>query len=256
MQAPTPATTATLDAHGIATLRIHGRKSLNIIGTPEITALTAALQQLASDPQLRVLVLRGRDDRAFIGGADIAEMAALTPDTAPAFITRLKDLCEAVRLCPVPVIARLSGWCLGGGLEVALACDLRLGSTGSQYGMPEVKVGIPSVIHAALLPRRVGPAAATWLLLTGETIGADEALRLDLLHQLHAPDALDAAVDRTAAQLAGLGTQVLRQQKAMLRDWERQPVEQSIDRSVAEFGRAFRTGAPQRLMQAFLDSKR
>ena len=245
-----------MDAQGIATLAIPGRKSLNIIGTPEISALTVALQQLGGDPRLRVLVLRGQDERAFIGGADIHEMASLTPTTAPVFITRLKDLCEAVRLFPVPVIAQIHGWCLGGGLEVALACDLRLGSSDSQYGMPEVKVGIPSVIHAALLPRRVGPAAATWLLLTGDTIGAAEALRLDLLHQVHAPDALGAAVAATALHLAGLGTQVLRQQKTMLRDWERQPVEESINRSVAEFGRAFATGEPQRYMQAFLDRKR
>ena len=132
-----------VDDQGVATLTIAGRKALNIIGTPEITALTAALQQLANDPRLRVLVLRGRDDQAWIGGADIHEMALLTPDTAAAFITRLKDLCEAIRLCPVPVVARLSGWCLGGGLEAALACDLRLGSHQSSYGMPEVKVGIP-----------------------------------------------------------------------------------------------------------------
>jgi enoyl-CoA hydratase len=248
--------TIDIDDQGIATLTIAGRKALNIIGTPEITTLTATLQQLAADTALRVLVLRGRDDQAWIGGADIHEMALLTPDTAPAFITRLKDLCEAIRLFPVPVVARLSGWCLGGGLEAALACDLRLGSTGSKYGMPEVKVGIPSVIHAAMLPRRVGMAAATWLLLTGETIGADEALRIDLLHQVHAPDALDAAVQATARQLAGLGLQVLRQQKRLLRDWERLPLEDSIQRSVAEFARAFTTGEPQRHMQAFLDRRR
>lgn len=246
----------TVDDQGIATLTIHGRKALNIVGTPEITTLTATLQQLAADPALRVLVLRGRDDQAWIGGADIHEMAVLTPDTAPAFITRLKDLCEAIRLFPVPVIARLAGWCLGGGLEAALACDLRLGSSQSQYGMPEVKVGIPSVIHAALLPRRVGMAAATWLLLTGETIGAAEAQRLDLLHQVHAPEALDAAVQATARQLAGLGPQVLRQQKRLLRDWERLPLETSIQQSVAEFARAFTTGEPQRHMQAFLQRRR
>jgi enoyl-CoA hydratase len=252
----TTSPTVSIDNHGIATLTIAGRKALNIIGTPEITALTATLQQLAADPALRVLVLRGRDDQAWIGGADIHEMAVLTPDTAPAFITRLKDLCEAIRLFPVPVIARLAGWCLGGGLEAALACDLRLGSTGSKYGMPEVKVGIPSVIHAAMLPRRVGMAAATWLLMTGETIGAEEALRLDLLHQLHAPEALDDAVQATARQLAGLGPQVLRQQKRLLRDWERLPLEDSIQRSVAAFARAFTTGEPQQHMQAFLQRRR
>jgi enoyl-CoA hydratase len=107
-----------------------------------------------------------------------------------------------------------------------------------------------------MLPRRVGMSAATWLLLTGETIGADEALRIDLLHQVHAPEALDAAVQATARQLAGLGPQVLRQQKRLLRDWERLPLEASIQQSVAEFARAFTTGEPQQHMQAFLQRRR
>lgn len=245
-----------MDDRGIATLTIHGRKALNIVGTPEITSLTAQLHALHADPRLRVLVLRGRDAQAFIGGADILEMARLTPDTATGFITRLKDLCEAVRLCPVPVIAQVDGWCLGGGLEVALACDLRLGTAASTWGMPEVKVGIPSVIHAALLPRRVGMSAAAWLLLTGENIDGVEAHRLGLLQELHAPDALAAAVQGRAAQLAWLGAQVLRQQKRMLRDWERSTVEDAVQRSIAEFGRAFATGEPQQHMQAFIDRPR
>ena len=256
MITPTPIISGP-DADGIATLQVQGNKSLNIIGTPEIVATTAALARLRDAPGLRVLVLRGRDDRAFIGGADIHEMAALTPDTAPAFITRLNDLCEAVRLFPTPVIARLAGWCLGGGLEVALASDLRLASADASFGMPEVKVGIPSVIHAALLPRRVGPAAATWMLLTGDTLNAATALNLGLVHQVHpTPAALDAAVAHTARQLAALGPQVLRQQKALMRDWERLPVEESIARSVAEFGRAFATGEPQHYMQQFLNRPR
>ena len=245
-----------LDDQGIATVTIDGAKSMNIIGSPEILALTDTLARLRDEPALRVLVLRGRDDRAFIGGADIAEMAALAPPTAEAFITRLKDLCEAVRHFPVPVIARLAGWCLGGGLEVAMACDLRLASTDSQYGMPEVKVGIPSVIHAALLPRLVGPAAASWLLLTGNTIDAAAALGHGLLHQVHAPDALDAAVQRLAGQLASLGPKVLGQQKRLLRDWERLSLDDAIAASVAEFGLAFTTGEPQHHMRRFLERKR
>ena len=245
-----------LDDQGIATVTINGAKSMNIIGSPEILALTDTLARLRDEPALRVLVLRGRDDRAFIGGADIAEMAALAPSTAEAFITRLKDLCEAVRHFPVPVIARLAGWCLGGGLEVAMACDLRLASTDSQYGMPEVKVGIPSVIHAALLPRLVGPAAASWLLLTGDTIDAAAALGHGLLHQVHAPDALDAAVQRLAGQLASLGPKVLRQQKRLLRDWEQLSLDDAIAASVAEFGLAFTTGEPQHHMRRFLERKR
>lgn len=245
-----------IDAEGIATLTIHGAKSMNIIGSPAIMAVTEALDRLRDEPDLRVLVLRGHNDLAFIGGADIGEMAGLTPATAEVFITRLKNLCEAVRVFPVPVIARIAGWCLGGGLEVAMACDLRFGSSDSQYGMPEVRVGIPSVIHAALMPRLIGPAAAAWMLLTGDTVDAGTALGHGLVHRVYALDALDDAVHRTARQLAGLGPRVLRQQKALLRDWERLPLDEAIARSVAEFASAYTTGEPQLYMQRFLDRKR
>ena len=250
-----PFTTTALDDHGIATLTLHGAKGINIIGTPAIEAATDALQRLSDTPGLQVLVLRGAGDKAFIGGADIQEMAALTPTTAAAFITRLKGLCEAVRSVPVPVIARLSGWCLGGGLEVALACDLRIASSTAQFGMPEVKVGIPSVIHAALLPRLMGASAATWMLMTGDTLDAQTALGHGLVQRVVAPEALDALIAHTAQGLAALGPQVLRQQKALMRSWEDQPVDQSIARSVAAFAQAFTTGEPQRYMQQFLQRK-
>ena len=200
--------------------------------------------------------MRGRDDRAFIGGADISEMVNLTPPTAEAFITRLKNLCEAVYRFPAPVIARLAGWCLGGGLEAALACDLRIASRQSSYGMPEVKVGIPSVIHATLMPRLMGPSNATWLLLTGDTIDAATALAQGLVHRVCPLAELDALVQRTALQLAALGPQALRQQKALLHDWQQRPLDEAIERTVAEFGRAFATGEPQLHMGRFLNRKR
>lgn len=252
---PAPCQT-TLDTDGIATLTIHGAKGINIVGSAAIAAVSAELARLREAPGLRVLVLRGHGDRAFVGGADIAEMAGLTPATAVTFISGLKDLCEAVRLFPAPVIARIAGWCLGGGLELAMACDLRLGSSDSRYGMPEVKVGIPSVIHAALMPRLAGPSAATWLLLTGDTVDAATALGHGLVHRICPLDKLDDAVLATARQLAALGPQVLRQQKALLRDWARQPVEEAIERSVAEFAHAFTTGEPQHYMRQFLDRQR
>jgi enoyl-CoA hydratase len=256
MTQPQTFTHTSIDAEGVATLTFQGAKAMNIIGSAAILALTEALARLRDEPGVRVLVLRGQGDKAFIGGADIGEMAALTPATAEVFITRLRDLCEAVYVFPVPVIARIAGWCLGGGLEVAMACDLRFGSTDSQYGMPEVRVGIPSVIHAALLPRLVGPATASWMLLTGETMAAAAALAHGLVHRVVDLGELDAAVQATASQMAGLGPHVLRQQKALLRDWERVPLALAIDRSVAEFGSAYATGEPQRYMNQFLARKR
>src|SRR5262245_51101753 len=112
---------------------------MNLLGTPAIEELTGVLARLSDERSLRVVLLRGSGDKAFIGGADIHEMSALNPTTAQQFIGRLRDLCEAVRAVPVPVIARMAGWCLGAGLEVAACCDLRIGSSDAQLGMPEVR---------------------------------------------------------------------------------------------------------------------
>ncbi len=247
---------ATLDAAGVATLTLTNAKSMNILGTPAILEMTAALDALRAHGGVRVLILRGSGDKASFGGADIFEMAGLTPPTAEAFITRLKLLCEAVRSFPAPVIARLSGWCLGGGLEVALACDLRLSSSVAHYGMPEVAVGVPSVIHAVLLPRLIGNSRATWMLMTAESIDAATALDWGLVHEVHAPAALDARVDQLAHKLAGFGPAALLQQKQLLRAWDRSGPDQAIEATVAEFGRSFATGEPQRFMEAFKNRKR
>ena len=247
---------ATLDAAGVATLTLRNAKALNIVGTPSILEMTAALATLRARGDVRVLVLRGSGDKAFIGGADIAEMSGLTPPTAEAFITRLKDFCEAVRGFPAPVIARLSGWTLGGGLEVALACDLRVSSTDGRYGMPEVAVGIPSVIHAVLLPLLIGNARATWMLMTGAMIDARTALDWALVHEVCEAEQLDVRIAALAQQLAGFGQAVLRQQKQLMRSWQSLAPDQAIEATVPEFGRAFATGEPQRYMEAFKNRKR
>ena len=246
---------ATLDASGIATLTLRNAKALNIVGTTAILELTAAIGTLQARGDVRVLILRGTGDKAFIGGADIHEMSALTPTTAEAFITRLKNLCETVRSFPAPVIARLRGWTLGGGLEVALACDLRISSADARYGMPEVAVGIPSVIHAVLLPLLIGHARATWLLMTGDTIDAATALNWALVHEVCEADQLDARIDALAARLVGFGPAVLSQQKKLLRAWQSLPPDRAIEATVPEFARAFTTGEPQHHMQAFLRRK-
>jgi enoyl-CoA hydratase/carnithine racemase len=216
----------------------------------------AQFRDARDDKALRVLVMRGSGDKAFIGGADIHEMSTLTPPAAQRFIGGLRDLCEEIRRVPVPVIARLPGWTLGGGLEVGMACDLRICSEDARFGMPEVRVGIPSVIHAALLPRLIGQSPAAWMLLTGESIDAATALSWGLVHRRVALSDLDTAVDDTARSLAGLGERVLRQQKRLLRSWEQHTLDDSITASVAEFSHSFETGEPQRYMTAFLNRPR
>lgn len=240
---------------GLATIELINSKALNIIGTGAIEELTEAFRAIGPDDDARVVVLRGAGDRAFIGGADIHEMVTLDRASGEAFIRRLAGFCEAIRECPVPVIARLAGWCLGGGLEVAMCCDLRIAESGAKFGMPEVAVGIPSVIHAALMPALIGASHAGWLLLTGETIDAATASTWGLVHEVVAPDALDARISELAAKLAGYGPHAVRQQKRLLNKWFDMSIHGAIEDSVEQFGLAFLTGEPQRHMREFLSRK-
>jgi len=211
---------------------------------------------LATDRTIRILVMAGQSEKSMIGGADIKEMAGLDQKSAEAFITRLRDLCEAIRKFSAPVIARIPGWCLGGGLEVAAACDFRIAAHDAKFGMPEVKVGIPSVIHAALLPRLVGWGRARWLVMTAETIDAPTALAWGLVDMVAPPSGLDAAVEHTVSALLKCGPQALRSQKALLRQWQELPLTESVNLSIGVFGRSFLTDEPKRLMQGFIDRKR
>ncbi|MCF7549931.1 enoyl-CoA hydratase [Pseudonocardia sp. WMMC193] len=237
---------------GIATLTITDATSANVLGSPVVADLRAALAALARS-DLRVLVLRGTGDKAFVAGADVYEMAGLDRGTAEVFIDGLRELCEAVRLFPTPVVCRLPGWTLGAGLELAMACDLRIAAEDARFGMPEVALGIPSVIHAALLPRLVGAARASRMLLTGEPIDAATALTWGLVDELVPLDGLDARIAAHAERFAGFGPQVLRQQKRLLREWQSQSIEDATRASVAEFGAAFTTGEPQTHMRRFTE---
>jgi enoyl-CoA hydratase/carnithine racemase len=244
------------DSRGVVRLTICNAGSLNILGTPVISGVREGLKELSSDREIRVLVLAGQSEKSMIGGADIKEMAKLEQKSAEKFITGLRDLCEAVRAFPGPVIARMPGWCLGGGLEVAAACDFRVAAHDATFGMPEVRVGIPSVIHAALLPRLIGWGRARWLIMTAATIDAPTALNWGLVDAVAPEGGLDAAIEATLASILECGPEAMRSQKALLKQWEELPLKESVNLSIGVFGQAFLTGEPQRLMQGFIDRKR
>src|ERR1700719_1648258 len=244
------------DPRGVVRLTICNAGSLNILGSAVINGLREGLEQLATEPSIRVLVIAGQSEKSMIGGADIKEMANLDQASAEKFITGLRDLCEAVRVFPAPVIARMPGWCLGGGLEFAAACDFRIAGYDAKFGMPEVRVGIPSVIHAALLPRLIGWGRARWLVMTAENIDAATALAWGLVDVVAPEGGLDAAVEKLVDALLKAGPEALRAQKALLRQWEELPLTESVDLSIGVFGRSFLTEEPHRMMQGFIDRKR
>jgi enoyl-CoA hydratase/carnithine racemase len=256
----------TLDDHDergcVARIVVDYQARLNILNSELIRQLTDAVKSLADNERLRVVILTGAGDRAFIGGADINEMAVLDSSSTLEksstrdFISRLHSACAAIRDSPVPVIARISGYCLGAGLEIAASCDLRVAADYSTFGMPEVKVGIPSVIEAALLPRLVGWGKAAELIYTGESISAAEALGCGLVERVVPLDQLDCAVERWTQAILEAGPRALRLQKALMREWERLPLDQAIERGIESFAEAYETGEPSRMMQTFLERRR
>ncbi len=209
------------------------------------------MRRAAGAPGARVIVLRGAGERAFIGGADVNEMAALAgPAAARAFITRVHLACDAIRRAKLPVIARIAGYVLGAGLEVAASCDLRVADRSARFGMPEVRIGLPSVVEAALLPRLIGWGRTNRLLLTGETIDAAEALAWGLVEEVAEPGALDAAIWRLADAIIASGPEAVRLQKRLIGEWEQLPLDQAVQKGIDCFEEAWRSEEPRRMLAA------
>ena len=229
------------DVRGVAIVTIDNAAKLNTLNTPVMNELIAAVERLGADDALRAVVLRGAGERAFIGGADITEMAALDPASARAFITLVHRSCDVFRRLPVPVIARIEGYVFGAGVEVAAACDMRVAASGSQFGMPEVRLGVPSVVEAALLPQLIGWGRTRQLLLTGDTIDAATAHAWGLVEEVVAADRLDQAVELIVASILSSGAQAIRLQKTLITAWEDLPLREAIHRGIDSFAAAWRT---------------
>jgi enoyl-CoA hydratase/carnithine racemase len=240
----------------VAIVTVDHRARLNILDLGRSERLRDAFLGLAGDEGLRVVVLTGAGGRAFIGGADVNELVRLEPGSARRFITTLHEACQAIRELPAPVIARIAGYCLGGGLEVAASCDLRVASEASTFGMPEVRVGIPSVIEAALLPSIVGWGRARELVYTGEAWGAGEALAAGLVEKVVAASELDGAVEGWVTAILANGPRAMRSQKALIARWERLPIDEAIAAGIEAFEAAFETPEPQEYMRRFLERPR
>ncbi|KAK5735942.1 hypothetical protein LTR17_007777 [Elasticomyces elasticus] len=264
-----PSVTTTTREHSpgnlIATITVSNPAKLNIVNTSLLNQLVDACRELSSDTHLRAVVLTGGSTAAgkqpsFIGGADIAEMHQLaSSEEARDFIERVHSACKAIRDVPVPVIARVHGFCLGAGLEIMAACDVRVATKSSSFGMPEVKVGIPSVVEAALLPGLIGMGRTRRLLYLAETIDAATAETWGLVERMVADEpGLDEAVGDWAGLIATMGPRAIRSQKRLMQRWEDCTVDQGIQAGVDDFAEAYADGGlePKLFMGRFVDRKR
>jgi enoyl-CoA hydratase len=240
----------------IAFVTINNPTKRNALGMAGKRAIAEAFLSLSLDEDLRAVVLTGAGEKSFIAGADLAEMKDLTLDEAREEHTLTHYACDSIRRCPVPVIARINGYCFGAGMELAASCDLRASSEHAKFGMPEVRVGLPSGMEAALLPALLGWGKAAELVLTGDIFEAKEMHQFGFLQKLVPAGELDAAIEQWLQSILVSGPRAVRLQKSLLRDWERMSLSDSIRRGIEMCVEARRTDEPSRLMAAFLARKR
>jgi enoyl-CoA hydratase/carnithine racemase len=240
----------------VAVVTIDNAAKLNTLNTPLMTDLIAEGERLANDEALRAVVLRGAGERAFVGGADIDEMAGFDGVAARRFITLVHRSCEVFRRLPVPVIARIQGYALGAGVELAAACDMRIAGSGAQFAMPEVRLGIPSVVEAALLPQLIGWGRTRRWLLTADAIDAPTAQSWGLIDDIAPPEQLDATIEQRLEQILAAGPRAVRLQKSLISRWEELPLAQAVERGIDCFALAWQVDEPRRMMQDFLNRRR
>ncbi|WP_256777284.1 MULTISPECIES: enoyl-CoA hydratase-related protein [unclassified Stenotrophomonas] len=207
--APDPVHVA--DAGAVRTVTVNRPDKLNALDRATLQGLDAAFAAAAADPEVRVVVLTGAGPKAFVAGADIAEMNGLSPVQGRDFSLLGQQLMRRIERMPKPVIARINGFALGGGLELAMACHLRIAVETAKVGQPEINLGlIPGFGGSQRLLRLCGRAAALELCLLGSPINAARALQLGIVNEVVGVEALDARVDAVASQLATAAPLALR----------------------------------------------
>lgn len=240
----------------VAVVRFCGEKRLNLVSQATLNTATEQFRDLSETAGLRCVVLSGADDQAFIGGANLQQLGSLTPDTAEAFIRSIHNFCAALRQAPQPVIAAMRGYCIGAGLEIAAACDIRIGDETVQCGMPEVRVGVPSVIEAALLPGLIGWGRARELMLRGNLLNAEQSLACGLLQHCLPAAELEAAALNIADDICHGTPQAMAAQKALFDAWENLPIDAAIEAGVKAFVRAYESDEPATAVAEFFAQKK
>ena len=235
----------------IITITIDRPQRANALNWQAARELKQAVESTRDMTDVRVVVITGVGDRCFVGGADIHELEQLDVLHAEQFIRDMHEAFRAIREHPAPVIAAVNGHALGAGLELVLSCDIAIASFQAELGMPEVKIGIPSVIECALMPAIIGLMRTRELLLTGDNITAEEAYRIGLVNQVVPHTELATAVTRMAERLMANGARALTLQKDLINRWLNLPMDEAIEAGIKSLGSAFATDEPQRAIADF-----
>ena len=240
----------------IAVMTINRPEALNALNSAVLDELNATLDQIDTGA-VRCLILTGAGEKSFVAGADIGEMSSLTKAEGEAFGKKGNDVFRKLETCPIPVIAAVNGFALGGGCEIAMSCDFRICSDNAMFGQPEVGLGItPGFGGTQRLARLVSPGMAKQLIYTARNIKADEALRIGLVNQVVPQAELMATVEKIANGIAANAPIAVRACKKAINDGLQVDMDEAIVVEEKLFGSCFETHDQKEGMGAFLEKRK
>ena len=241
----------------IAVATINRPKALNALNSDVLTDLNELVDVVTADAEIRALVITGSGEKAFVAGADIGEMSTLTPAEGEAFGKHGNDVFRRIETLPIPTIAAINGFALGGGCELSMSCDIRICSEAAVFGQPEVGLGItPGFGGTQRLARLVSPGMAKQLIYTAKNIKADEAYRIGLVNAVYPAEELMAAAEKMANTIANNAPIAVRACKKAINDGLQVDMDQAIVIEEKLFGSCFKTADQIEGMSAFLEKRK
>ena len=241
----------------VAIATIDRPKALNALNSEVLNDLNTLVDTVNADPEIRVLILTGSGEKAFVAGADIGEMSSLSKAEGEAFGKKGNDVFRRIETLPIPVIAAINGYALGGGCELSMACDIRIASDTAVFGQPETGLGItPGFGGTQRLARLIGPGMAKQLIYSARNIKADEALRIGLVNAVYPAEELMAAAEKLAETIARNAPIAVRACKKAINEGLEQPMDEAIVLEEKLFGSCFETEDQKEGMGAFLEKRK
>lgn len=241
----------------VAIVTIDHPKALNALNSEVLNDLNTLVDTVNADPEIRVLILTGSGEKAFVAGADIGEMSSLSKAEGEAFGKKGNDVFRRIETLPIPVIAAVNGYALGGGCELSMACDIRICADTAVFGQPETGLGItPGFGGTQRLARLIGPGMAKQLIYSARNIKADEALRIGLVNAVYPAEELMPAAEKLAETIAKNAPIAVRACKKAINEGLEQPMDEAIVLEEKLFGSCFETEDQKEGMGAFLEKRR
>lgn len=240
----------------VVTITVSRPKAMNALNTRFFDEMDSLLDELLENVGLRVVVITG-EGKAFAAGADIAEMANMNSSEGQAFSRKGQAVFNKIENYPLPVIAAINGYALGGGCEFAASCDIRIASAKAKFGQPEVNLGlIPGYSGSQRLPRLIGKANANLLLFTGDAIDADEALRIGLVQKVTDHDTLQDDTLKVARSIASKGPEAVKLLKRTVNEGLKSSFDKGEELEAKRFGSLFGTKETTEGIDAFLNKRK